>query len=56
MALETPQSNAFPSSIASNCGKQKIGAQPLNCLLDVSGDDDDFRDEASKLSAGEISQ
>jgi aminopeptidase-like protein len=56
IAPETAQSNAFLDSIASNCGKQTIGAQQLNYLLNVSSDDDYFIDEASKLSAGEISR
>lgn len=56
IAPETPESNAFLDRIASSCGKLSIGAQPLSYLLDVSSDDDYFLDEASKLSAGEISK
>jgi len=54
LAPEGPQSNAFLNKISANCGKLRIGDQPIDYLLSVDSNDDYFIDEASKLSAGEI--
>lgn len=56
VAPEGPQSNAFLNQVAANCGKLKVGNQPIEYLLDVNSNDVYFVDEASKLSAGEIDQ
>jgi hypothetical protein len=53
VAPEGPQSNAFLDQVSSACGKLKVGNQPIDYLLNVSGDAY-FMDELSKLSAGEI--
>ncbi|NEX21309.1 hypothetical protein G3480_13465 [Thiorhodococcus mannitoliphagus] len=56
LAPEGAASNAFLDKVDANCGKLKIGNQPINYLLDVNGDDVYFIDETSKLYAGEVDQ
>lgn len=56
LAPEGPASNAFLDQVAANCGKLKIGNQPIDFLLDINGDDIYFVDETSKLAAGSIDE
>ncbi len=54
LAPEGAASNAFLDQVAANCGKLKIGNQPIEFLLDVNSNDVYFVDETSKLSAGQV--
>lgn len=54
--IENPGADAFLNSIAQNCGKESVGNQPLNYLLDASNDDTYFVDAASKLYLGTFSK
>ncbi|MBK1722997.1 hypothetical protein [Thiocystis violacea] len=56
LAPEGAASNAFLDQVAANCGKLKIGNQPIEFLLDVNSSDVYFVDETSKLSAGQVDQ
>jgi hypothetical protein len=56
LAPEGPATNAFLDQVSSNCGKLKIGNQPIDFLLDVNSNDGYFVDETSKLSTGSIAE
>lgn len=53
---EDPGAEAFLDRVDKVCGKLSIGNQPLNYLLDASGNDTYFIDESSKFYFGKVDQ